>query len=99
MGESQIAAAAARVKTFSLVFEDFAQLFFQLPLGKDVLDAAPRSLATFAHGYRPPIFGIGAGSAGGRGGPPGVGGWKSVSNSSRCVERYRTLLLSPRMRW
>src|SRR6202047_1867536 len=52
MGESQMAAGAAGVKTSSLVFEDFAQLFFQLPLGKHVLDAAPRSLATLAHGNR-----------------------------------------------
>ena len=52
MGESQMAAGAAGVKTSSLVFEDFAQLFFQLPLGKDVLDAAPRSLAALAYGNR-----------------------------------------------
>src|SRR5260370_24810702 len=52
MGGSQMAAAEAGVKTSSLVFEDIAQLFFQLPLGKHVLDAAPRGLATFAHGNR-----------------------------------------------
>ena len=52
MGESQLAAGATGVKTSSLVFEDIAQLFFQLPLGKDVLDAAPRSLAALAHGNR-----------------------------------------------
>ena len=50
MGESQMAAGAAGVKTLSLVFEDIAQLFFQLALGKHILDAAPRSLAAFAHG-------------------------------------------------
>jgi len=33
MEESQMAAGAAGVNTFSLVFEDIAQLFFQLPLG------------------------------------------------------------------
>ncbi len=31
-----------------IVFEDFAQFFFQLPLGKHVLDAAPGSLAALA---------------------------------------------------
>lgn len=50
MGESQMAAGAAGIKTLSLVFEDIAQLFFQLPLGKHVLDTAPGSLATFADG-------------------------------------------------
>src|SRR5882672_6269274 len=50
MEESQMAAGATGVKTFSLVFEDFAQLFFQLPLGKHILNAAPRNLATLAHG-------------------------------------------------
>jgi hypothetical protein len=50
MGLSPMAAAAAGVTTSSLVFEDFAQLFFQLPLGKHVLDAAPCRLATLAHG-------------------------------------------------
>ena len=34
------------------VFEDVAELFFQLPLGQDVLDAAPGSFATFARGHR-----------------------------------------------
>src|SRR5437773_51660 len=52
MGGSQMAAAGAGVKTCSLVFEDFAQFFFQLPLRKHVLDAAPRGLAALAHGNR-----------------------------------------------
>jgi len=52
MEESQMAPGATGVKTFSLVFEDFAQLFFQLPLGKHILDAAPRGLATLADGNR-----------------------------------------------
>ena len=52
MGESQLAAGQTGVKTSSLVFEDIAQLFFQLPLGEHVLDAAPRSLATLADGCR-----------------------------------------------
>ena len=33
MGKSQMAAGAPGINTFSLVFEDIAQLFFQLPLG------------------------------------------------------------------
>jgi hypothetical protein len=52
MGKSQMAAGAAGVNTFSLVFEDIAQLFFQLPFGKHVLDSAPRRLAPLAHGSR-----------------------------------------------
>ena len=47
-----MAAGTAGVNTFSLVFEDFAQLFFQLPFGKHVLDPAPRRFAPLAHGGR-----------------------------------------------
>jgi hypothetical protein len=36
----------------SIVFEDFFQFFFELPLGEHVLDAAPRSLATLFSGSR-----------------------------------------------
>ena len=49
MEESQMAQGTPGVKTFSLVFENVAQLFFQLPLGQDVLDAAPSRLAAFAY--------------------------------------------------
>ena len=36
----------------SIVFEDVAQLFFQLPLSQHVLDSAPGSLAAFARRRR-----------------------------------------------
>jgi hypothetical protein len=46
-------ASSGALKSFdSIVFENVAQLFFQLALGKNVLDAAPSRLAPLAYGGR-----------------------------------------------
>jgi hypothetical protein len=45
-------ARAATARPLSIVFEDIAQLFFQLPLGEHVLDAAPSRLAALTGGRR-----------------------------------------------
>ncbi|MGA2187447.1 MAG: hypothetical protein ABSH33_02885 [Steroidobacteraceae bacterium] len=44
------AGAAATLEPLSIVFEDVAQLFFQLPFGENVLDPAPRRLAALSGG-------------------------------------------------
>ncbi len=43
---------AATLRPLSIVFEDIAQLFFQLPLGEHVLDAAPSRLAALTGSRR-----------------------------------------------
>ena len=46
-----------RFKQLLIVFENVAQLFFQLPFGEHVLDTAPGRLPAFADssGFRPPF--------------------------------------------
>jgi hypothetical protein len=41
-----------RLRDYLIVFEYVAQLFFQLPLGQNVFDAAPSCLPAFACGHR-----------------------------------------------